>query len=263
VKSAKNDRPKIKIALVGKYVQLEDAYYSVREAVNHASISLGVDAEISWVLSPKLEGEKKDAALWNEVTIANGIIVPGGFGGRGIEGKIEAARFARENKVPYFGLCLGMQLMVVEFARHLLGDGEANSSEFRENTAHPVIDLMLEQRGITDKGATMRLGLYPCVLEAGTIAAEAYGVDQIDERHRHRYELNNDYRDMLSEAGMRFSGVSPDDMLVEIAELCDHPFMLGTQFHPEFLSRPTRPHPLFVEFVAAACEIAGVKYKKD
>jgi CTP synthase len=263
VKSAKNDRPKIKIALVGKYVQLEDAYYSVREAVNHAAISLGVDAEISWVLSPKLEGEKKDTPLWNEVTTADGIIVPGGFGGRGIEGKIEAARFARENKVPYFGLCLGMQLMVVEFARHLLGDGEANSSEFRENTSRPVIDLMLEQRGITDKGATMRLGLYPCVLEAGTIAAEAYGVDQIDERHRHRYELNNDYRDMLSEAGMRFSGVSPDDLLVEIAELCDHPFMLGTQFHPEFLSRPTRPHPLFVEFVAAACEKAGVRYKKD
>jgi CTP synthase len=263
VKSAKNDRQKIKIALVGKYVQLEDAYYSVREAVNHAAILLGVDAEISWVLSPKLEGEQRDEVLWNEVTSADGIIVPGGFGGRGIEGKIEAARFARENKVPYFGLCLGMQLMVVEFARHLLGGEEANSSEFRENTAHPVIDLMLEQRGITDKGATMRLGLYPCVLEPGTIAAEAYGVDQIDERHRHRYELNNDYREMLGKAGMRFSGVSPDNMLVEIAELSDHPFMLGTQFHPEFLSRPTRPHPLFVEFIAAACEKAGVRYKKD
>jgi CTP synthase len=263
VEIARNHRPKVKIALVGKYVELQDAYLSVREAVDHAAISLGVDAEISWVLSPKLEGEHKDAVLWDKVVDADGILVPGGFGSRGIEGKITAIEYARENKVPYFGLCLGMQLMVVEFARNLLSRLDANSSEFDQNTDNPVIDLMLEQRGITDKGGTMRLGLYPCKLEAGTIAAEAYDTDHIDERHRHRFELNNDFREELSKAGMRFSGISPDDTLVEIAELSEHPFMLGTQFHPEFLSRPTRPHPLFVAFIKAVCENAGVDYKNE
>jgi CTP synthase len=260
---AYGSRPKVKIALVGKYVELRDAYMSVKEAVEHAAISLGVDAEISWVLSTRLEGERFDEKLWQEVLDADGILVPGGFGSRGIEGKIHAIKFARENKVPFFGLCLGMQLMVVEFSRYVLKDNEVNSSEFDEKTAHPVIDLMLEQQGITDKGATMRLGLYPCVLEKGTIAAEAYGVDQVDERHRHRFELNNAYREPLGKAGMRFSGISPDNRLVEIAELSDHPFMLGTQFHPEFLSRPTRPHPLFLAFIAAASEKAGVVYTKE
>jgi len=187
--------------------------------------------------------------------------VRGGFGSRGIEGKIQAAQHAREKKVPYLGLCLGMQLMVVEFARHVLMSEDANSSEFDRNTSHPVIDLMPDQHHITDKGGTMRLGAYPCHLQAGTIASHAYTERIVHERHRHRFELNNDYRTVLEEHGMRFSGLSPDEHLVEIAELADHPFMLGTQFHPEFLSRPQRPHPLFVDFVRAACERSGVKYE--
>jgi len=187
---------------------------------------------------------------------AHGILVPGGFGRRGIEGKIQAARYAREHRVPYLGLCLGMQLMVVEFARWALGDERAHSTEYDPNTPHPVIDLMPEQRTVREKGGTMRLGLYPCVLQPGTKAAQAYGVEQVEERHRHRYEFNNAYREVLAEKGLVFSGLSPDGRLVEIAELRDHPFMLGTQFHPEFLSRPTRPHPLFVAFLKAAVEAA-------
>ena len=195
---------------------------------------------------------------WEKVRAADGIIVPGGFGGRGIEGKIQAARYARENKIPYLGLCLGMQLMVIEFARQVLGDEEVNSTEFDRGTNHPVIDLMPEQRDIADMGGTMRLGLYPCVLQPGTIAKGAYQEDVIDERQRHRFELNNAYRDLLQSAGMRFSGISPDGRLIEIAELADHPFMLGTQFHPEFLSRPNRPHPLFMSFLEAVGEQASV-----
>ena len=187
---------------------------------------------------------------------AHGILVPGGFGDRGIEGKILAARYAREHKVPYFGLCLGMQLMVIEFARHVLGDEAANSTEFDRSTPHPGIDLMPDQRGILDKGGTMRLGLYPCRLQPGTLAHRAYGADEVQERHRHRFEFNNAYREALEQAGMVFSGLSPDGRLVEIAELRDHPFMLGTQFHPEFLSRPNKPHPLFVAFLQAAMDRA-------
>ncbi len=252
VEEARRAKPKIHIALVGKYVELHDAYMSVREALTHAALHLGVEVDIAWVHSAELERERG----WDDVHRAHGILVPGGFGDRGIEGKILAARYAREHKVPYLGLCLGMQLMVVEFARHVLGDEEANSTEFNRNTPHPVIDLMPDQRGILDKGGTMRLGLYPCRLQPGTLAHRAYGVDEVQERHRHRFEFNNAYRETLEQAGMVFSGLSPDGRLVEIAELRDHPFMLGTQFHPEFLSRPNKPHPLFVAFLKAAIERA-------
>jgi CTP synthase len=243
-------KPVINIALVGKYVELRDAYMSVREAVKHASLSLGVEAEIHWVHSADLEKNKG----WEEVKAADAIIVPGGFGSRGIEGKILAARYARENKIPYLGLCLGMQVMCVEFAREVLGLEDANSTEFDRSTKHPVIDLMLEQRSITDMGGTMRLGLYPCVLQPGTKAAAAYNEERIDERHRHRWEFNNAYRKEFEKAGMIFSGISPDGVLVEIAELKDHPYMVGSQFHPEFLSRPMRPHPLFLGLIRAAKE---------
>ncbi len=245
-------RPKVRIALVGKYVELQDAYMSVREAVRHAALAAGVEAEILWVHSAELEKDKG----WDALRSAHGIIVPGGFGSRGIEGKIAAARYAREHQVPYLGLCLGMQVMVIEFARHVLGAEDANSTEFDRNTPHPVIDLLPEQRGIGDLGGTMRLGLYPCQLTPGSRAAEAYGVPQVQERHRHRFEFNNTYREILGEHGMVFSGLSPDGRLVEIAELADHPFMLGSQFHPEFLSRPNRPHPLFRSFMQAAAERA-------
>ena len=185
---------------------------------------------------------------------ADAILVPGGFGSRGIEGKVLAARYARENKVPYLGLCLGMQVMCIDFARNVLDLEDANSSEFDRGSEHPVIDLMLDQRSITDMGGTMRLGLYPCLLQKGTKAAAAYGVPRVDERHRHRFEFNNAYRDSFIEHGMLFSGLSPDGKLVEIAELADHPYMVGSQFHPEFLSRPMKPHPLFVGFLKAAKE---------
>ena len=254
----KPNKPEIRVALVGKYVELHDAYMSVRESLKHAALTVGVDVQIDWVHSADLEKNKG----WDVIEKADAILVPGGFGSRGIEGKIMAARHAREKKVPYLGLCLGMQLMCVEFARTVLGYEDANSSEFDRATSHPVIDLMLEQRGITDMGGTMRLGLYPCELQAGTKAAQAYGVAHVDERHRHRFEFNNHYRDEFEKAGMVFSGVSPDAKLVEISEVKDHPFMVGSQFHPEFLSRPNRPHPLFLGFVRAAAERAGVKGKK-
>ena len=254
VKEVRRDKPKVRIALVGKYIELKDAYMSVREALLHSALALGIEANIDWVHSAELEKGRG----WEMVNAADGIIVPGGFGGRGIEGKILAARYARENKIPYLGLCLGMQLMVVEFTRHVLGDEEANSTEFDRATPHPVIDLMPDQRDIADKGGTMRLGLYPCVLQPDTIAKRAYQEKKIEERHRHRFELNNAYREILQSAGMLFSGISPDGRLVEIAELADHPFMLGTQFHPEFLSRPSRPHPLFMTFLEAVGEQAEV-----
>jgi CTP synthase len=255
VKDVRKPKPVVNIALVGKYVELKDAYMSVREAIKHAALSLGVEAEIQWVHSADLEKGKG----WDEVKAADGIIVPGGFGSRGIEGKIQAARYARENNVPYLGLCLGMQVMCVEFARNVLGHEDANSTEFDRSTKNPVIDLMLEQRAITDMGGTMRLGLYPCVLQPHTKAAATYGEKQVEERHRHRWEFNNNYRQEFQENGMAFSGISPDGMLVEIAELKDHPYMVGSQFHPEFLSRPMRPHPLFVGLIKAAKERSGKK----
>jgi CTP synthase len=241
------ERPKVRIALVGKYVELQDAYMSVREALRHAAIVLGVEAEILWIHSADLERGKGMDALAS----AHGIVVPGGFGSRGIEGKINAARYAREHKVPYLGLCLGMQVMVIEFGRHVFGSEDANSTEFNRNTPHPVIDLLPEQRGIGDMGGTMRLGLYPCQLAEGTKARKAYNTPEVQERHRHRFEFNNTYRELFQDKGMLFSGESPDGRLVEIAELADHPFMLGSQFHPEFLSRPNRPHPLFHAFLEA------------
>jgi CTP synthase len=254
VEEARAEHPKVRVALVGKYVELQDAYMSVREAVRHAALAVGVDAEILWLHSAELEKGRG----WDQLETAQGIIVPGGFGSRGIEGKIAAARFARERKIPYLGLCLGMQVMVIEFARDVLGSEDANSTEFDRATPHPVIDLLPEQRGIGELGGTMRLGLYPCHLVPGTHAAAAYGQPHVEERHRHRFELNNAYRDALGAHGMAFSGVSPDGRLVEIAEITDHSFMVGSQFHPEFLSRPNRPHPLFRAFVEAVAARAGV-----
>ncbi len=248
VASVRQPRPVIKIALVGKYVELQDAYMSVRESLNHAAIANQVDVEIGWIHSADLEKDKG----WDQIQAAHGIVVPGGFGSRGVEGKILAARFARERRVPYLGLCLGMQVMTIEFARHVLQHEDANSTEFDRSTSAPVIDLMIEQRSISDMGGTMRLGLYPCLLQAGSRAAAVYATDQVDERHRHRFEFNNAYRGEFEGAGMNFSGLSPDGRLVEIAEVTDHPYMVGSQFHPEFLSRPMRPHPLFMGLINAA-----------
>jgi len=244
----RSHRPSVRIALVGKYVELHDAYMSVREALRHAALSQGVEVEIDWVLSTDLE---KGIGL-DVLEKADGILVPGGFGSRGIEGKIQAARFARTHKIPYFGLCLGMQVMVIEFARYIFNTDKANSTEFDRSTPFPVIDLMPDQRGIADMGGTMRLGLYPCSLSEGSIAQECYNKPLVFERHRHRFEFNNTFRDQFVAKGMVFSGLSPDGLLVEIAEVADHPFMLATQFHPEFLSRPNRPHPLFAGFLKAA-----------
>jgi CTP synthase len=248
VNAVRKERPVVKVALVGKYTELQDAYMSVREALRHAAISEGVELDLHFIHSVDLEQGK----AWEELRSVSGILVPGGFGSRGIEGKLQAIRHARKNNIPYLGLCLGMQLMVVDFAREMLGDASANSTEFDPRTSLPVIDILPEQKTITDLGGTMRLGLYPCRLSSGSHAGKAYGVKEVQERHRHRYELNNEYRAALEAKGMLFSGLSPDGRLVEIAELKGHPFMLGTQFHPEFLSRPTRPHPLFKAFMAAA-----------
>jgi CTP synthase len=252
VEEVRKPKPSVNVALVGKYVELQDAYMSVREALKHAGIANSVEVDIGWVHSADLEKDKG----WEVIKKADAILVPGGFGSRGVEGKIMAARYARENNIPYLGLCLGMQVMCVEFARNILDLEEANSSEFDRSTEHPIIDLMLDQRAITDMGGTMRLGLYPCLLQKGTKAAAAYGVPNVDERHRHRFEFNNTYRDSFAEHGMVFSGLSPDGKLVEIVELADHPYMVASQFHPEFLSRPMKPHPLFVGLLKAAKERA-------
>ncbi len=244
-------KPLLRVGVVGKYVELQDAYMSVREALRHAGFALGRKIEIAWVSSADLEKGRS----WDQIERVDGLVVPGGFGSRGIEGKIAAARYARENKVPYLGLCLGMQVMCIDFARWALESERANSTEFDPSTPHPVIDLLPEQRDIAELGGTMRLGAYPCQLVPGTRADEAYDLPEgavIQERHRHRFEFNNAYRAPLAARGLVFSGLSPEGRLVEIAELADHPFMLGTQFHPEFLSRPNRPHPLFRAFVAAA-----------
>ena len=255
ISNIQKEKPAINIALVGKYVELHDAYMSVREALRHAALDQDVEVEISWVHSADLEKNKG----WDVLKKAQGIIVPGGFGSRGIEGKIMAARYARENKIPYLGLCLGMQVMCIDFARNVLDHEDANSSEFDRGTEAPVIDLMLEQRSITDMGGTMRLGLYPCLLQKRTKAAAAYGIPNVDERHRHRFEFNNNFKAEFEKAGMVFSGISPDGKLVEIAEIANHPYMVGSQFHPEFLSRPMRPHPLFVGLVKAAKGKAKLK----
>ena len=254
-------RPKknVRVAIVGKYVELQDAYMSVREALHHASVANNREIQIEWLLSSDLEKDKG----WDVLAGVDGIVVPGGFGERGIEGKILAANWAREKKIPYLGLCLGMQVMCIEFARLVLGDEDANSTEF-DQTTHAIIDLMPDKRDITAMGGTMRLGLYPCKLVAGSKAAAAYGdADSVNERHRHRFEFNNSYREVLGEKGLTFSGLSPDGRLVEIAEMKDHPFMVGSQFHPEFQSRPNRPHPLFKAFIAACAEFAGERIKSQ
>jgi CTP synthase len=241
----------VNIALVGKYVELEDAYYSVREALCHAGLYHNRSINLQWVHSEELEKPGGEALLRQ----AQGIIVPGGFGVRGIEGMVKAATYARENGIPYLGLCLGMHVMVIEYARHVLGSAKPNSTEFDENTPHPVIDLLPEQKAVREKGGTMRLGIYPCRLAAASRVAAVYKKDLVEERHRHRYEFNNDYRDALAAAGMVYSGLSPDGSLVEVCELADHPWMIGCQFHPEFGSRPARPHPLFEGFIDAAKDV--------
>ena len=237
-----------KIALVGKYVRLHDAYLSVVEALHHAGYKLGTHVEIKWVDSEALEADKVEDALGD----ADGIIVPGGFGERGIEGMIASVEYARTHNVPLFGICLGMQIAVIEYARNVLGLKKANSGEFDEHSPDKVIDFMPGQSEEVAKGGTLRLGSYPCIVGEGTTLYRCYGEEEISERHRHRYEFNNDYREALSKAGLTLSGISPDGRLVEVVELTDRPFFLGVQFHPEFKSRPNRPHPLFLGFVAAA-----------
>ncbi len=252
VHRAKHPSGTVEIALVGKYVALHDAYLSVVEALTHGGIANGVKVDIRWIDSEAATDENAARLLSG----CAGVLVPGGFGSRGVEGKISAIRYARESKIPFLGICLGMQMAVVELARHA-GLAGAHSSELDPRTPYPVIDLMPDQAGVTEKGGTMRLGSYPCVLTAGSRAAAAYGAERIDERHRHRYEFNNAYRQALADAGLRLSGLSPDGRLVEIVELPDHPWFVGVQFHPELKSRPNRAHPLFREFIAAACRAKG------
>ncbi|HJN58735.1 MAG TPA: CTP synthase [Dehalococcoidia bacterium] len=241
----------VKIAVVGKYADLPDSYLSVKEALIHAGIHNGYDIDIEWISSERLETEDPSKLL----SLVSGIVVPGGFGPRGIEGMINAANYARTRKIPYLGLCLGMQIMVVEFSRTELGLELAHSIEFDEKTPDPVISFLPGQESLSETGGTMRLGIYPCKLEKGSIAGKAYEEDLVEERHRHRYEVNNDYRSSMEKAGLLASGVSPDRNLVEISEVIDHPFMIGSQFHPEFLSRPNLPHPLFKEFINVAKDI--------
>jgi CTP synthase len=238
----------VEVAVVGKYVELKDAYLSVKEALAHGGIANNVEVDIRWLHAEDLETRSAADMLAG----VHGIIVPGGFGERGWEGKVRAAEWARTQEVPYLGLCLGMQVMVTEFARNVAGLPGANSTEMDPETAHPVISLLEEQLGVVNKGGTMRLGAYPCRLAPGSLAERAYNTELVSERHRHRLEFNNAYRDRLEAHGQRISGTSPDGSLVEISEIAGHPFMLGTQFHPELQSRPNRPHPLFREFVAAA-----------
>lgn len=250
VQKQKNLTETVTIALVGKYVELHDAYLSVVEALKHGGIANNADVRIKWINSEHLDNEN----LKNQLLKADGILVPGGFGDRGIDGKILAANYARENKIPYFGICLGMQMAVVEFARNAAGLKNAHSSEFDSNSEYPVIDLMPEQRDIDEKGGTMRLGLYPCKIKEGTLTYQVYKDELIYERHRHRYEFSNEFRDLLVSKGLIISGLSPSERLVEIVELPDHPWFIGVQFHPEFKSRPNRPHPLFREFIKASID---------
>jgi len=243
-----NPKHKIKIGMVGKYLDLQDSYLSVNESIVHGGIRNDCEVKVSYIDAEDIETKGAEELLSN----LDGILVPGGFGDRGTEGKIIASRFARENNIPYFGLCLGMQIAVIDFARNQLGLTDANSTEFNPNTPHPVIDIMGEQKEIKDKGATMRLGAWPCVLEKGSLAYNAYEKESISERHRHRYEFNNQYREQLEEAGLIISGTNPDRGLVEIIEVKNHPWFVAVQFHPEFQSKPNQAHPLFASFVEAA-----------
>jgi CTP synthase len=244
----RNPVGEVTIAIVGKYVNLKESYKSLNEALTHGGIAHQLRVHHRYVDSEEVERQGPEALLKG----ADGILVPGGFGSRGVEGKIAAVRYARENEIPFFGICLGMQVAVVEFARSVCGLADATSRELDTGSRCPVIDLMPEQRDVEDKGATMRLGAYPCRLQEKSLARKAYGAAQISERHRHRYEFNNDYREMFAGKGMAITGVSPDDRLVEIVEVPGHPWFLGCQFHPEFQSRPLAPHPLFRDFIGAA-----------
>jgi CTP synthase len=244
----------VRIGLIGKYIELHDAYLSVAESIKHAGFHHGANVEIDWIQAEEVEGLLAQGRLSD----LDGIVIPGGFGIRGVEGKIAAAGFARENNLPCLGLCLGMQVMTIEYARHVLGMSDAHSTEFDPTTKHPVIDIMNDQRDITDKGGTMRLGAYYAVLQPGSQVAQAYGEAVVSERHRHRYEFNSQYRTRFEAAGFVCSGTSPDKRLVEFIELADHPFWVGTQAHPEFKSRPDRPHPLFRELIGSA-----LKYRAD
>ena len=255
VEALRHPNKEVTIALVGKYTQLHDAYLSVVEALKHGGIASHANVHLKWVDS-ELVTEENVAEYLSDV---DGVLVPGGFGNRGIEGMITAIRYARENKIPFLGLCLGMQLTIVEYARNVLGYHDAHSIEMNPNTMHPVIALMPDQDGIEDIGGTLRLGAYPCVLADGSKAQELYGEKEISERHRHRYEVNNDFRKALTENGMVLSGVSPDGRIVEMVEISDHPFYIATQAHPEFKSRPNRPHPLFRGLIAAAAEYHAAK----
>ncbi len=253
VNSLRHPTREVNIALVGKYIQLHDAYLSVVEALKHGGIANSATVNIKWVDSELLTEDNVDSILGDQ----DGILVPGGFGDRGVEGKITAIHYARTHKKPFLGLCLGMQMAIVEFARHVAGLTGAHSVELNPQTIHPVIALMPDQNGVEDIGGTLRLGSYPCVLAKNTKAYELYGSETIHERHRHRYEVNNDYRKVLTENGMILSGLSPDGRIVEMIELPDHPFFIGTQGHPEFKSRPNRPHPLFKGFIQSALEEHG------
>jgi CTP synthase len=256
VQRLKHPSGAVEVAVVGKYVELHDAYMSVKESLAHAGVANSVEVDIRWVHAETLESRPAADVLAG----VQGVIVPGGFGERGWEGKIAAATWARENNVPYLGLCLGMQVMVTEFARNVCGMDGANTTEIDPESPYPVISLLDEQQGVTSKGGTMRLGAYPCRLEPGSLAQRSYEADLISERHRHRWEFNNAYRELLDHAGLKASGTSPDGSLVEISEIASHPFMLGTQFHPELQSRPNRPHPLFREFVRAARTYAAGEF---
>ena len=253
VNRVKSLTKKVKIALVGKYVALHDAYLSVAESLRHAGFDCGAEVDIDWIDAEEVTPDTAEDLLKG----ADGILVPGGFGQRGIEGKIEAIRYARENKVPFFGICLGMQLAVVEFARNVAGLEGAHSSELDPDTPYPVIDIMPEQKDISDKGGTMRLGAYPCVLKEDTFSKAAYNTDNISERHRHRFEMNNAYRDKLADAGLVIAGTSPNNKLVEIVELKDHPWFVGVQFHPEFKTSPPSPHPLIKQFDEKSLDNSG------
>ncbi len=250
VERVRAPKKKVTIGLVGKYTELHDAYLSVAEALRHAGCALGAEVDIRWIDSEKVTDETAEDLL----SPCAGILVPGGFGARGIEGMITAARYARENGVPYLGLCLGMQIAVIEFARHVCGFADANSGEFDPDSAHKVIDFLPDQSDETAKGGTLRLGAYPCRIAPGTKMEECYKTGLISERHRHRYEFNNEFRDALQSSGLVISGTSPDESLVETVEVGDHPFFVGVQYHPEFKSRPNKPHPLFLGFVGAAME---------
>ncbi|MFH1386535.1 MAG: CTP synthase [bacterium] len=249
IEEMKSLEKKVKIAIVGKYTELGDSYISIVEALKHGGISNKLGLEIKWVNAERLEEEEEIDNIFRDV---QGVVVPGGFGSRGIEGKIKAIRYARENNIPFLGLCLGMQCAVIEFARNVCKMKGANSSEFDPETKYPVIDYIPEQKTITDKGGTMRLGAYPCKIKKGTLLSKIYGKDEIEERHRHRYELNNQFRKELAEKGLVFSGIYQKADLVEVVEIPEHPWFLATQYHPEFKSRPNRPHPIFSSFMKAA-----------